>query len=938
MSFSLRPSFLSNVVSFLCLSIALTAAPDPVQAQDAFITTWKTTTSSEKVTIPTERSSSDYDFQIDWGDGSDTETFTGTDPDPTHVYSEAGTYQIEITGTFPRIFLDAGSRGDGDKTNAERLQSIDQWGSIEWESMERAFVGASNLSYRATDSPDLSRVTSLRRMFKDADSFNGDIGDWDVSGGYDMVGMFQNANSFNQDLDGWDVSGATDMRSMFEGAVSFNGDISGWNVSRVNDMATMFEEAESFNQDISGWDVGRVRDMAAMFIGAINFNQDIGSWNVSSVTQMNGMFWDAKSFNKDIGEWDVSNTTNMRGMFNGASSFNQDIGAWNVSSVKDMSFMFKGASSFNQDIGGWNVSSVTDMGSMFSFAESFNQDIGGWDVSSVTNMRGMFRDVVAFNQDIGGWDVSSVTSMLSMFNGATSFNQDIGSWDVSSVRDMSFMFKETEFFNQDLSGWDVSNVTDIGSMFSRTNSFNQDIGNWDVSGAEDMSFMFSRAKAFNQDISSWETGNVTTMRAMFQFATSFDQDLGEWDVSNIKINGFNGTSGMGAMLNGSGLSPTNYDRTLAGWAGQNLNEDIVLDASGVEYCDAGPSRDHLILAFNWTIGDDGQQNGCPDTLQAYDIQQVSGDGTISFGSVPTEIAFTGAGSGRVTVSRYDDAPENVEGVSESNVSQYRLLVAGGGLSFDTAELTFPVGEYAGIDQPEDITVYARSQPGHGAFQPLTTDVVNNGDALSATTDDFSEFVFASDTNPLPVEIAKFEGTTTDHGVILTWQTVNERRNSGFEIQRREQKEQSWTQAGYVDSKASDGTSTQVQSYEYTMKDLPVGSHQFRLKQVDLDGNSTLTDPISVTVQMKEAVKLAAPAPNPVSSTAKLSFAVKEQTKTTIALYNTLGQQVATLYEGVPQAGQQQTTRIDATNLPSGAYFLRLSSDGRTRTRRLTVVR
>jgi hypothetical protein len=65
---------------------------------------------------------------------------------------------------------------------------------------------------------------------------------------------------------------------------------------------------------------------------------------------------------------------------------------------------------------------------------------------------------------------------------------------------------------------------------------------------------------------------------------------------------------------------------------------------------------------------------------------------------------------------------------------------------------------------------------------------------------------------------------------------------------------------------------------------------------------------------------------------------KEQTETTVTLYNTLGQRVATLYEGTPQAGEQQRTQLDATGLSSGTYFLRLQAGAHTITRQVTVVR
>ena len=45
----------------------------------------------------------------------------------------------------------------------------------------------------------------MRNIFKNATSFNKDIGDWDTSKLSIMLGMFFNASSFNQDLTSWCV-------------------------------------------------------------------------------------------------------------------------------------------------------------------------------------------------------------------------------------------------------------------------------------------------------------------------------------------------------------------------------------------------------------------------------------------------------------------------------------------------------------------------------------------------------------------------------------------------------------------------------------------------------------------------------------------------------------------------------------------------------------
>jgi len=229
------------------------------------------------------------------------------------------------------------------------------------------------------------------------------------------------------------TSGITTMLDMFKDADTFNGDISHWDVSNVTSMFRMFKNAKLFNGDISNWDVSNVIDMYSIFYNANNFNGDISNWDVSSVTSTSSMFFDASNFNGDISSWDVSSVTTMRFMFQGATLFNGDIGNWDVSSVTRTSSMFFDASNFNGDISNWDVTNVTNMKSMFANAENFNGGINSWDVHNVTDMQTMFSGASSFNNDIANWDVSSVTEMDYMFNNATIFNQDLSSWCVTNI-------------------------------------------------------------------------------------------------------------------------------------------------------------------------------------------------------------------------------------------------------------------------------------------------------------------------------------------------------------------------------------------------------------------------------------------------------------------------------------------------------------------------
>ena len=329
----------------LTVTVKDTTAPDTILPADAFITTWRTDSANQTITIPVGGSTARY--SIDWGDNSPAETdITG---DSTHTYREADSYTVSISGGLERFHL------DGQQPNAGRLASIEQWGDTKWTTMNGAFDGAANMVYNATDSPDLGLVSDMSYMFAGAAAFDGDLSSWDVSSVTNMFDMFSGATSFDQPLNDWDVSSVTEMDGMFAIATSFNQSLNDWDVSSVTDMAEMFYSASDFNQPLNDWDVSSVTEMDGMFAFAYDFNGDLSSWDVSSVTEMDGMFYYASDFNQPLNDWDVSSVTDMAEMFYYATSFNQPLNSWDVSSVDNMARMFNFATAFSQNLGEWYV-------------------------------------------------------------------------------------------------------------------------------------------------------------------------------------------------------------------------------------------------------------------------------------------------------------------------------------------------------------------------------------------------------------------------------------------------------------------------------------------------------------------------------------------------------------------------------------------------------
>jgi hypothetical protein len=366
-------------------------------------------------------------------------------------------------------------------------------------------------------------------------------------------------------------------------------------------------------------------------------------------------------------------------------------------------------------------------------------------------------------------------------------------------------------------------------------------------------------------------------------------------------------------------------------------------SSSEEWGNPGPG--YALSTDGWTDPSDFIDNHSGE-LVASSSESVDSDGPVGFGQTSTRIDFSGvSGTGEISVKKYSDEPSGSDGISESNVSNQRVVIEDDGdLSFDdNTEVRLAVSGFDGISDPSNIEIYKRAEEGTGSFSALATSVDENGtpgdisdDEVYARTGSFSEFVLASDAEPLPVELARFEGVVESREVILKWQTASETENSGFHVQRRAAGSQSWTRLTFVEGA---GTSSTPQEYRYRDSELPykADSLVYRLKQVDADGSTSLSEPVTVRRAAPEKVQLLGTFPNPARSHATLQYALPQKQEVTLRLYDTLGRRVLTLRQGSVDAGRKQL-QIDTSNLSSGTYFLRLTADGAMRTQRLTVVR
>lgn len=93
----------------------------------------------------------------------------------------------------------------------------------------------------------------------------------------------------------------------------------------------------------------------------------------------------------------------------------------------------------------------------------------------------------------------------------------------------------------------------------------------------------------------------------------------------------------------------------------------------------------------------------------------------------------------------------------------------------------------------------------------------------------------------------------------------------------------------------------------------------------------------VTAELPSVVAISQNYPNPFNPTTNISYQLPDNTQVRLAVFNTLGQQVAVLVDGVMGAGSH-TVSFDASGLSSGVYVYRIEAAGQVASKRMTLVK
>jgi hypothetical protein len=220
---------------------------------------------------------------------------------------------------------------------------------------------------------------------------------------------------------------------------------------------------------------------------------------------------------------------------------------------------------------------------------------------------------------------------------------------------------------------------------------------------------------------------------------------------------------------------------------------------------------------------------------------------------------------------------------------------------------------------------------------LTWDQVASAITTSNSTACTNSFT-GSDNSALPVEVTSFTASSNRLTAQLNWSTATEKNNYGFDVERRMMGNDAteWTKVGFV---SGAGTKNSPTEYTYTDNGVAPGRYAYRIKQIDNDGAFKYASSAEVEIGLAAKVlSLSDAYPNPFNPSTMIEFTLPSDGRATLKVYNTIGQEVANLFDGVASAGRIIQGRFDAKTLATGLYFARLQFDGKTMLKKMLFVK
>ena len=203
----------------------------------------------------------------------------------------------------------------------------------------------------------------------------------------------------------------------------------------------------------------------------------------------------------------------------------------------------------------------------------------------------------------------------------------------------------------------------------------------------------------------------------------------------------------------------------------------------------------------------------------------------------------------------------------------------------------------------------------------TSDGANNAPCGTSTWGQVEDYTLEISA-PLPVELTRFEARKVDeNSAELSWQTANELKNKGFEVEMSTNTAANFVNAGFVAAQNSG-------RYQFSVNQLQQGNtYYFRLRQVDLDGQFEYSPVRALEFKRNSLLQVS---PNPARNEFVCTIKYTNEATAFLSLLDATGRVVKS------QQVQDTQTSIQIAELPTGIYTLKVQSGNTVESVRLII--
>jgi hypothetical protein len=215
-----------------------------------------------------------------------------------------------------------------------------------------------------------------------------------------------------------------------------------------------------------------------------------------------------------------------------------------------------------------------------------------------------------------------------------------------------------------------------------------------------------------------------------------------------------------------------------------------------------------------------------------------------------------------------------------------------------------------------MTKYTFNIPGTGSTLRINLDF----DQLGGTEEMAIDLIEVKGTSTLPVSLLNFSGYNDGNRNTLRWTTASEQNNSGYEVQRSTDGV-NYTALGFVNTQALGGNSTSQLNYAYTDNNVTGSKQYYRLRQVNIDGNSKFSNVVQIKGAKPELLTIDGFFPNPASLLVNVLIDAPNKDKVTVLITDIAGRTM--IRQTVNIETGSNTIPVDITTLSGGTYLVKL---------------